>query len=37
MRKALDGGVLRDVIIAVVLGVGGALGLIAAIYALNQG
>jgi hypothetical protein len=36
MRKALDAGVLRDVMISVVLGIGGALALIAAIYALNH-
>jgi hypothetical protein len=37
MRKALDGGVVRDVMIAVFIGAAGAVGLIAAIYVMNQG
>lgn len=36
MRKALDGGVLRDVMVSVIIGVGGAIMLMALIFSLNQ-
>jgi hypothetical protein len=37
MRKALEGSVLRDAMIAVFIGIAGAVGLIAMIYSLNHG
>ena len=36
MRKALDGDVLRDVTISVMVGAGGAVALLAFIYSLNH-
>ena len=36
MRNALDGGALRDVMISVFIGVGGALALIVTLCSMNQ-